>query len=113
MAGATPMSEEIPAVMDMITGYIRSQIVRTLAILSIADWLARGPASLDDLVEKTGADADGLERLLRAALTLGFVGWAEGRYRGTARLEVLREDAPISLKDWAIGLVGPAHWAPW
>ena len=57
------MSEEIPFVTDMITGYFKSQIVRTLATLSIADWLAKGPASLGHLVEKTGADADGLERL--------------------------------------------------
>jgi len=107
------MPEEIPAVMDMILGYLKSQIVRTLAILSIADLLAKGPASLDDLVEKTGANADGLERLLRAAVMLGLVAWGEGRYRGTARLDVLREDAPISLKYWAIGFVGAAHWGPW
>ena len=94
------MSEEIPFVTDMITGYFKSQIVRTLATLSIADWLAKGPASLGHLVEKTGADADGLERLLRAAVTLGFVVYAEGQYCATARLEVLREDAPVSLKYW-------------
>ncbi len=108
------MSEEIPFVTDMIRGYFKSQIVRTLATLSIADWLAKGPASLGDLVEKTGADADGLERLLRAAVTLGFVVYAEGQYCATARLEVLREDhAPVSLKYWAISLAGPGHWGPW
>jgi hypothetical protein len=103
------VSEEIPFVMDMITGHFKSQIVRTLATLSIADLLAKGPASLGDLVSKTGADADGLERLLRAAVTLGFVVGAEGQYRATARLEVLREDMPMSLKYWAIGLAGPGH----
>ena len=107
------MSEEIPFVTDMITGYFKSQIVRTLATLSIADWLAQGPASLGHLVEKTGADADGLERLLRAAVMLGFVVYAEGQYCATARLEVLREDAPVSLKYWAISLAGPGHWGPW
>jgi hypothetical protein len=107
------MSEEIAFVTDMIRGYFKSQIVRTLATFSIADWLAKGPASLGDLVEKTGADADGLERLLRAAVTLGFVVYAEGQYRATARLEVLREDAPIPLKYWAIGAAGPGQWGPW
>jgi hypothetical protein len=107
------VSEEIPFVTDMITGYFKSQIVRTLATLSIADWLAKGPASLGHLVEKTGADADGLERLLRAAVTLGFVVYAEGQYCATARLEVLREDAPVSLKYWAISLAGPGLWGPW
>ncbi len=102
------MSEEIPFVADMIRGYYNSQIVRTLATLSIADRLAKGPASLSDLVEKTGADVDGLERLLRAAVTLGFVVYAEGLYCATGRLEVLREDVPISLK-----LAGPGHWGPW
>jgi hypothetical protein len=107
------VSEEIPFVTDMITGYFKSQIVRTLATLSIADWLAKGPANLGHLVEKTGADADGLERLLRAAVTLGFVVYAEGQYCATARLEVLREDAPVSLKYWAISLAGPGLWGPW
>ena len=106
------MSEEIPIVTDMIRGYLKSQIVRTIATLSIADLLAKGPASLGDLVEKTGADPDGLERLLRAAVTLGFVVYAEGQYRATARLEVLREDAPMSLKYLAIGLAGPSSWGP-
>jgi hypothetical protein len=106
------VSEEIPFVTDMIRGYLKRQIVRTIATLSIADLLAKGPASLGYLEEKTGADPDGLERLLRAAVTLGFVVYAEGQYRATARLEVLREDAPTSLKYLAIGLAGPSQWGP-
>jgi hypothetical protein len=44
-------------------------------------WL--GLAGLGDLVEQTGANPDGLERLLRAAVTLGFVVFADGQYRAT------------------------------
>lgn len=77
------MSEEIPFVADMIRGYIKSQIIRTIATLSIADLLANGLAGLGDLVEQTGANPDGLERLLRAAVTLGFVVFADGQYRAT------------------------------
>jgi hypothetical protein len=52
-AGGIPVSEEIPIVMDMIVGSFKSQIVRALATLSIAELLEKGPATLDELAEKT------------------------------------------------------------
>jgi hypothetical protein len=108
------MSEDVSlAVMDMICSYWKTQMLRALATLSIADILAKGSATLESLTEQTGASKDGLARLLRAAASLGMVGYADGRYLSTSRLDVLREDAPISLKAMAIAQGAPGHWLPW
>lgn len=101
------------AVIDMITGCWKTQILRALATFSIADLLAKGPATLGTLAEQTGADKDGLGRLLRAAVSLGLVEYADGRYASTSRLDLLREDAPVSFKALAISQGAPGHWLPW
>jgi O-methyltransferase domain/Dimerisation domain len=100
-------------VLDMIIGYWKTQILRALATFSIADLLAKGPATLESLAKQTGADKDGLARLLRAAASMGLVEYADGRYASTSRLDVLRGDAPISLKAMAIAQGAPGHWLPW
>jgi O-methyltransferase/methyltransferase family protein len=108
------LSEDVNlAVLDMIFSYWKTQILRALANLSVADILARGPATLESLTEETGANKDGLARLLRAAASIGMVGYADGRYLSTSRLDVLREDAPVSLRAMAIAQGAPGHWLPW
>jgi hypothetical protein len=108
------MSEDVNmAVLDMIFGYWKTQMLRALATLSVADILAKGPAALETLAERTGADQDALSRLMRAAATIGMVGYADGHYYSTARLDTLREDAPVSLKAFAIAQGAPGHWLPW
>lgn len=108
------MSEDVGlSVLDMIFSYWKTQVLRALATLSIADILAKGPATLEALTKETGANSDGLARLLRAAASLGLVGYSDGRYLATPRLDTLREDAPISLKAMAIAQGAPGHWLPW
>src|ERR1700722_9256866 len=108
------MSEDVGlAVLDMIWGYWKTQMLRALATLSIADILAKGPATLESLTGETGASKDGLARLLRAAASLGMVGYSDGRYASTPMLDVLRADAPVSLKAMAIAQGAPGHWLPW
>jgi hypothetical protein len=108
------MSEDVSlAVLDMIFSYWKTQMLRALATLSIGDILAKGPATLESLTGETGASKDGLARLLRAAASLGMVGYSDGRYASTPMLDVLRADAPVSLKAMAIAQGAPGHWLPW
>jgi hypothetical protein len=108
------MSEDVSlAVLDMIVSYWKTQMLRALATLSIADILAKGPATLEALIGETGASKEGLARLLRAAASLGMVGYADGRYLTTPMLDVLRADAPVSLRAMAIAQGAPGHWLPW
>jgi methyltransferase family protein len=97
------MSEDVSlVVLEMIFGYWKTQLLRAMATLSIADILAKAPATLESLAAQTGANKDGLARLLRAAASIGMVGYDDGRYVSTSKLDVLRGDAPISLKAMAI-----------
>ena len=69
-AYARPRWEKMSA---MIRGYWISQVVGTLAKLAIADQLAAGPRSVDDLASRIGCDPEATARLLRAASALGLV----------------------------------------
>ncbi len=102
------------AMADLLRGYQKTQIGCAVASLSIADHLAARPLSLEALVEKTGANPDGLRRLLRGAASLGLVrAESDDLFASTPMLETLRSDAPASLRAVAIMQGSPNHWRPW
>jgi hypothetical protein len=102
------------ATIDLLRGYQKTQIGCAVASLSIADHLAARPLSLEALVEKTGANPDGLRRLLRGAASLGLVrAESDDLFASTPMLETLRSDAPASLRAVAIMQGSPNHWRPW
>jgi hypothetical protein len=53
-------------------------------------------------------------RLLRAGAALGFLEYSADteQFTGTSLLDVLRKDAPLSLKYYAQSAPGPAFWLP-
>ena len=100
--------------MQLITGHWMAQIVRAVAHYSIADELAKGPATAADIAARQGANPDGMFRLLRACASAGLVaGDAKGRFSSTGLLDTLRGDAPGSLRNTALNRTGPGHWLPW
>ncbi|MFD7549741.1 methyltransferase [Streptomyces sp. NPDC059578] len=100
--------------MSMITGYWRTQIVRTVAELSIPDHLADGPLTALALAERIDADPDGVARLLRACASLGLVEVdADRRFHRTPLLDTLRTGSPHSLRTIALVHGSPGHWLPW
>ncbi|MGH3853740.1 MAG: methyltransferase [Pseudonocardiaceae bacterium] len=108
--GAPPAARLI----QMIQGSLVTQIVATIARLGLADLLAVGPRSSAELTEATGANPDGLTRLLRAAATVGLIAETEpDRFVLTPLGACLTTDAqPASLRDFAIALAAPGHWLP-
>ena len=89
--------------LDLIHSHRVTAVIYVAARLGIADLLADGPKSLDELVQATGADRAALARLLAALVTIGICARAEpDRYvlgeTGTA----LVGDASRSFKAWAI-----------
>ncbi len=69
------------AMMEMITNAWAAQAITAAADLGIADVLAQGPLSADDLATAVGADADTVSRLLRALIGRGvFRQLSDGRY---------------------------------
>jgi SAM-dependent methyltransferase len=115
MAAGT--EHEVPppvAMMGLITGYWISQAVGAVATLGVADRLANGPRTCDELAREVGADPQALYRVLRLLASIGvFVQAAPRSFELTALGETLRSDTPGSVRNFAITETAPGHWQPW
>ena len=99
---------------EMTFGYCVSQIIRTVADLSLADHLAAGPLTAQEIAECEGSAPATTVRLMRACATFGLVTTDEsGRFHGTALLDTLRTDAPRSLRALVMAVTNSASWLPW
>lgn len=82
--------------------------------LGIADALAHGPLTVDELANAVGADADALARLLRALISRGiFRQHRDGRYDLTPLADTLRTDAEVSVAAMAQFVGAPQHREHW
>jgi hypothetical protein len=98
----------------MIYGFCVSQIIRAAAELSLADHLAAGPFTAQQIAELKGSAPSTTFRLMRACAAFGLLTIDEaGRFHGTPLLDTLRADAPRSLRGFALALTNSAHWLPW
>jgi len=88
--------------LEMIFGFTLSRAIAVAAQLGIADLLKDGPKNVDQLAPAVGADPRSLYRLLRALGGVGvFAEDADGRFGLTSLSELLRSDAPESLRAFA------------
>lgn len=97
----------------MITGYWISQAVYVAAKLRIADLLAQGPQSLNQLADITRTHQPSLYRLLRALASTGiFEETLDGRFALTPMAECLRSD--VAGSQWAMAVMnGEEHYQAW
>jgi C-methyltransferase len=87
------------AMMEMIVATWQSQAITVAAELGVADALAAGPLTIDELAARVGADPDALGRLLRALIGRGiFRRRHDGRYELNSLARTLRSDADVSMK---------------
>jgi O-methyltransferase domain/Dimerisation domain len=102
------------ALVDLINSYRISQIIHVAAKLGLADLLAEGPQSSDDLAERTRVNPSALYRLLRALSSLGlFREEAPGRFALTPAGAPLRTGVPDSVRDLAIFSATSELWHTW
>ena len=100
--------------LDMIFGFMVSRSVAVAAQLGVADHLRAGPRGADELAGVVGADPRSLYRLLRALSGAGvFAEGADGRFGLTPLSELLRSDAPESLRAFALTLADEVNFAMW
>src|SRR5262249_46273014 len=100
--------------MQMITGYWVTQVVHAAARFSIADHLAKAPATAEDIADAEGTDPSATFRLLRTCASLGLVKYdGNSRFAGTSLLATLRKDNPQSLRAIAVSWPSAGHWLPW
>jgi hypothetical protein len=98
----------------LVTAYWQSQMVFVAARLGIADALANGPLSIEELALRVRASRPHLARVMRALASLGvFAADKRGRFRLTAVGDGLRKDAPVSLRDFTLMLVDDYNWSAW
>jgi hypothetical protein len=97
----------------MITGYWISQMVHVAAKLRLADRLAGGPMTADELAASTTTHPRSLYRLLRALASVGvFSEDADRRFSQTPLSENLRSD--VSGSSWAMAvMMGEEHYRAW
>src|SRR5260370_33007611 len=98
---------------QMMTGFFVTQIAGAVATYSIADHLAKGPATAEQISTIEGIDPSAAYRLLRACASLGLVTSDGPKFNATPLLGTLRPNARGSLHSLAIAWSAPGHWLPW
>jgi hypothetical protein len=98
----------------LISGGWIAQAVGVAAELGIADLLADGPKTSDELAQATGSHSRALYRLLRTLASIGvFTESAPGRFALTPMAGLLRSDAPMSVRGRARFTTGDVQWPAW
>ncbi|GAA4508119.1 methyltransferase [Actinoallomurus oryzae] len=100
--------------MDMLLGVVRIQVLHAVAALHIADHLADGARTAEEVAEREGSQVRATYRLMRAAASLGVLSYeGERRFGLTGRGRLLRADVPGSLRSFVLVQAGRAHWKSW
>jgi hypothetical protein len=99
---------------ELIGGYMQTHLLRAAARLRIADLLAAGPASVEELAARAGVAPDHLRRMLRGLVTLGiFARGRDGRFRNNRMSRALLADAAVSLRDSALYFGSASQLRAW
>lgn len=107
----TPPTESM---IRMICGAWLSKAIHVVVVLGIPDLLRDGPKRSTDLAAATGTQAPFLHRVMRALAIEGiFATDDQDRFVLTSIGATLRSDAPGSLRDWALLMLGEVHQGAW
>jgi len=89
-------------------------LLSAIAELGVADHLAAGPKTAQQLADLVQGDADALHRVLRAAAAVGIVRLdAAGTFHATQLIMPLRTHDPSAAADWCRYLGSPSVQAAW
>ena len=106
----TPPSVDL---LNLITGHWRAQAIYVAAKLGIADLLKMGPMSSAQIAVGADAHPDSVYRLLRALAAMGvFAERDDGRFELTPTAELLRAEAPGSMRSLVLATCG-VPWKAW
>jgi hypothetical protein len=109
------MQREISAAMrQLIMGFRTTQLIYVAAKLGLADRLADRPKSAPALAAELRASPDALRRFLRALDAAGIVAeTADGEFGLTAMGDLLRSNAPGSMRNVALLYGDEWLWRPY
>jgi hypothetical protein len=112
---ASPHALPPPAqLMQMAMGFTVPFLLRAAAQLCIADHLAGGSKTAQQLAALTGTQAPALYRLLRALASVGVFSEDRARqFSPTPLAEPLRSDVPGSVRTSVLSITGDLFVIPW
>ncbi len=111
---STPSTTPYEDLRHLFLGFRVSQALYAAAALGIADLLAAGPQSVEELATASGAHPSALARVLRLLASEGvFAELADGRFAVTPMAEALRHDVPGSLRPLVLFNGGETLWRSW
>ena len=100
--------------LQLVFGYMASQVIHVAARLGIADLLGAEPTTSDALAEATSTDPSAMYRLLRGLACVGLVDETEpGRFALTDFGTLLRADHPDSVRNLTMLFCGEGVWENW
>jgi hypothetical protein len=99
--------------LGVIVGFWSSQALLAAAKLKVADHLADGPRSAEELAGTMGVHGPSLERLLRALVTLEALTAEAGRFALTEFGRALVAGAPGSIRPMLLGIMSEDHRRSW
>ena len=104
-----PNPSLVPRLQQLVWGKATTQCLFVAAKLGIADLLANGPRTVDELAAETETSAAALYRVLRLLASLEvFVELEPRQFALTPMAELLQAEAPCSFRDYAI-----VHGSEW
>lgn len=111
------MTEAPPAhftLLDLIEGSMITQAVYVAAELGVAEVLADGPLTVEEIARRVEADPEAIFRLLRLLASHDiFTRQDDGRFAMTPMAQALRQDDPNSFYGMAVLMGHPTHWEDW
>lgn len=100
------------AMFRMLNGFHVTQMLTVVARLGIADHLADGPRTAEELASATATQPDALYRVLRALANMGvFEALPDRRFALTPLGSTLRTDHPDTMRAFAMFLGGDIYQA--
>lgn len=114
MGDTDTMTNPTNQVMDLVTGRWRSQTLHAGVELGVFEIVDEYPKHAVEIADQLDLDETNGYRLLRALGSLGLLEETDRRrFSLTARGELLQQDHPHSLADFALLEEGPTHYATW
>ncbi len=102
------------ALLETAQGAWVSQALYVAAELGIADVLANGPKTADDVAAEVGGHPDSVFRLMRMLASRSILAQrADGRLELAPMGQALRADVPGSMRAMVLFIGSPEHWAEW
>lgn len=112
--GVNTRSDEAPGAADLAAGFMTSRMLYVAAKLGIAEVLAEGAVTGDELARATTSHRPSLERFLRALTRVGFLREEPGgRFALTAQGRRLHRDHPQSIVRLVLECGAPHVQAAW